>query len=164
MNEPLSFNIRGARLPDDKPVILSFITGLQQFEKTIEPDRRIDDAVAEEFYAVLLQRLSRQCGTIFIAENRDGKPVGWAQAHEEENEIYVVAEERRYAYIAELYVVEGARGGGIGRALMLACEHWARRRGLKLIMVGALSGNARADALYRGAGYAPYAIELRKYL
>jgi hypothetical protein len=31
-------------------------------------------------------------------------------------------------------------------------------------MIGALSGNLRADGLYRSAGYAPYATELRKHL
>jgi GNAT superfamily N-acetyltransferase len=156
--------IREGGLPEDKPAILTFITGLQHFERSIEPDRRVDDSVAEEFYAVLLQRIANQHGRIFIAETRDGAALGWAQVHEEENEIYVVAEERRLGYIAELYVMEHARGRGVGRALIAACEAWARERGLKVIMIGTLAGNLRADRLYRAQGYAPYDIELRKYL
>ena len=43
--------IRPARLPQDKPAILSFIQGLQVFEHAIERDRRTDAVVAEEFYS-----------------------------------------------------------------------------------------------------------------
>jgi GNAT superfamily N-acetyltransferase len=158
-----ALKIRDARLPDDKPAILRFIMGLQQFEKKIEPDRRTDEGVAEEFYEVLLHRLKERDGRIFIAEEH-GARVGWAQVHEEDNQIYVVPEERRFGHIAELYVDEAARGRGIGRALIAACEDWARERGLKLVTIGALAGNARAYGLYQASGYAPYVIELRKYL
>src|SRR4051812_35889191 len=122
MSEP-SFRIREARLPDDRPAILRFIAGLQNFEKQIEPDRRVDETVAEEFYAVVLDRLAKRHGAVFIAE-ADGVAVGWAQAHEEENAIYVMPEERRYGHIAELYVIDDRRGHGIGRALIAACEVW----------------------------------------
>jgi GNAT superfamily N-acetyltransferase len=157
------FRIRDARLPEDKPAMLRFIMALQRVEKEIEPDRRIDEPVAEEFYDIVLRRLAERNGRIFIAE-ASGHSVGWAQAHEENNEIYVVPEERRYGHIAELYVVEEARGCGIGRALIAACENWARERALRTVTIGALSGNARAYGLYQAAGYAPYVIELRKYL
>jgi GNAT superfamily N-acetyltransferase len=158
-----ALKIRDARLPDDKPAILRFIVGLQQFEKKMEPDRRTDPSVAEEFYEVLLRRLKERDGRIFIAEEH-GTTIGWAQVHEEENEIYVVPDERRFGHIAELYVAESARRRGIGRALMATCEDWARGRGLKVMTIGALAGNGHAYALYQTSGYAPYVTELRKYL
>lgn len=37
-------------------------------------------------------------------------------------EAFVVSEERDYAYIFELFVVEAVRGEGVGRALIAACE------------------------------------------
>ena len=85
-------------------------------------------------------------------------------ALEDEQEIYIVAEERTYGYIAELYVVEDMRGRGVGRALIAACEEWARGRGLKVMMIGVLTRNARAHAVYRGAGYDDQVTLLRKYL
>ena len=61
------YRIRAARLPEDKPALLGFIMGLQLFENAIEPDRRIDASVAEEFYAVITDRIARKNGCILIA-------------------------------------------------------------------------------------------------
>jgi len=158
------FRIRAARLPEDKPAILRFILGMQHFEKAIEPDRRIDPAVEEESYAAITERVAKRNGRILIAESASGKALGWAAALEDEQEIYVLAEERTYGYIAELYVIEEARGQGVGRALIAACEDWARDRGLKVMLIGVLARNARAHAVYGGAGFDDYVTLLRKYL
>jgi GNAT superfamily N-acetyltransferase len=159
-----AFAIRAARLPEDKAAILSFLMGIQQFENAIEPDRRIDPEVAEESYAAIMQRVTNKNGRILIAENADGRALGWAVALEDEQEVYVVAEERTHGCIAELYVVEDVRGQGVGRALIAACEDWARDRGFKVMLIGVLARNARAYAAYRSAKFEDYVTLLRKYL
>jgi len=157
------FHIREALLPEDKPACLSFIAGLQRYEHRFEPDRRIDAAVAEDYFAVLLKRVAEHQGRIFVAE-ADGETIGWAVFVVEQNAIYVVEDERTYGYIAELFVNEEARGRGIGQALIAACEAEGRAKGLKLMMIGVLAGNRRTASIYAQAGYSPYATELRKYL
>jgi len=164
MSSAESYRIRLAKLPEDKPALLGFIIGMQHFESAIEPDRRVDPDVAEEFYAATTERVAKKNGRILIAESADGKALGWAVACEEENEVYVQADERTYGYVAELYVIEEMRGQGVGRALIEGCEDWARERGLKVMMIGVLVKNPRAHAVYRGAGFADYATMLRKYL
>lgn len=157
------FSIRAARFPDDEPALLSFIAGLQRHEHRFEPDRRIDPAVAEDYFAVLMKRVAEHQGRIFIAE-MGGVAIGWAVFVVEQNAIYVVEGERTYGYVAELFVNEEARGRGIGQALIKACESEGRAKGLKLMMIGVLAGNQRAGSVYTLAGYSPYATELRKYL
>ena len=76
----------------------------------------------------------------------------------------MVAEERTYGRLTELFVEPEARKKGVGRALIAACEDWARARGHKHIIIGALSQNAAAITAYQRSGYAPYASFLRKYL
>lgn len=156
--------IRPARLPDDKPACLSFIDGLQAFEHAFEPDRRLDATVAAEHFAKLERELAEKGGAIFVAEGPDGAAQGWAVVHENELPGFVIAAERRTAYIAELYLVEAARGHGGGRALIAACEDWARGRGIGSVMIGVLAGNRGAHTVYAKAGYGDYAIELRKKL
>ena len=158
------FRIREARLPDDAPAILAFIQSLQEFEHGMEPDRRVDPAVGGDFFAVLTARVEARHGVHLIAENGDGAKLGWAAVHESDNEIYVVEEERIYGLISELFVAEAWRGKGVARALIGAAEDWARSRGLRVVMIGSLSGNTRAIGAYRAAGYTPYAIQLRKHL
>lgn len=164
MTAGTSVQIRRALLPEDKPAILGFITGMQHFEKAIEPDRRVDDDVAEEFYAVITERVFKKHGCILIAESQSGTAIGWAAAYEDESEVYVQTDERIYGYIAELYVAEDMRGQGVGRALIAGCEAWANERDLKVMMIGVLVRNPRAHAVYRRSGFDDYATLLRKYL
>jgi GNAT superfamily N-acetyltransferase len=156
-------SIREARLPADEPAILSFIDGLQDYEAAFEPDRRRDVNFAVEHWREAQRRHAEKHGIILIAEAA-GVPVGWAFAHDETAEVFVVEAERHHGFLAELYVVPQARGKGLGRALIEACEAWARRRGHKLLTVGVLAKNPSAIRAYEGAGYAPYWITLRRYL
>jgi len=162
--EAPSIRIREASLPQDIPAIHRFILDLQGFEHAFEPNRRLDAEVAANYFEILQNKVHEMNGTMLIAENADGDPIGWAAAHEHEEETYVVPEQRRIAYIAELYVVEEARGHGVGRTLIGACEAWARKRGLSIITIGVLPKNTRAFAVYESSGYDPYAVLLRKYL
>lgn len=157
-------HIRPGRVAEDKAVMIGFIDGLQAFEHAFEPDRRIDAKAGADFLPVLLERVEKQDGRIFIADDDGGAAIGWAVFHTLEHLNYIVPEERLYGYVAELFVVEAARAQGVGRALIAACEDVARQMKLKSLMIGVLSKNARARNTYEAAGLAPYALELRKYL
>jgi Acetyltransferases, including N-acetylases of ribosomal proteins len=153
--------VRPARLPDDKPAILRFIDGLQRYEAEFESDRRLDPTYPEDQFAAVQKQAEN--GVFLIAE-MDGEAVGWAAIYEHMAPTYVVEEERRCAVICEAYVEEAVRGQGAGRALLSACEAWARGRGLPVIHIGHLSQNERAAAVYEKAGFAPYVQLLRKKL
>ena len=155
--------IRDFDLARDKPAALTFIMGSQLYEHAVEPDRRIDPRVAEDYFPVLMDEVAAKRGRIFLAEH-DGAPIGWAVMTVEENMLFVVEAERTYGYITELYVDEKFRSLGIGQALIEACENEARRLGLGHIMIGALTRSRRTMDVYRRAGYSPYTSELRKYL
>ena len=153
--------IREARLPDDKRVLLGFIEGLQRYEAEFEPDRRLDAAYAEDQFAWLMRTAGK--GAIFLAEI-GGRAAGWIMVYADEAPPYVIDAERRHAVICELFVDPPVRGQGAGRALMAACEQWAKAQGLSVIHIGHLSLNSRAAKVYEEAGYAPYVVLRRKRL
>jgi GNAT superfamily N-acetyltransferase len=153
--------VRPASLPEDKPVLLDFIVGLQRFEAEFEADRRLDATYAEDQFADLMKNHAN--GAIFLAAD-EGRPVGWVMVYESEGKPYVIDDERRQAVICELFVSPETRGKGAGRALLAACEDWARGRGIAVIHIGHLSANARASEVYEQAGYAPYVLLRRKRL
>ena len=144
-------------------MILSFITGLQDYEAAFEPDRRRDPGFAADHWRELQHRRAENHGTFLVAQDV-GNPVGWAFALDTPGHLFVVEPERRHGSLAELFVVPEARGQGHGRALIAACEDWARSRGHKLLTVGVLSKNARAIRSYEGAGFASYTSVMRRYL
>jgi GNAT superfamily N-acetyltransferase len=155
--------IREVRLPQDEPAILSFISGLQDYESAFEPDRRLDPDFTVDHWRELQHRCAEKHGIMLIVEDA-GRAVGWAVTHDTPGHLFVVEPERRHGSLAELFVVPEARGKGHGRALIGACEDWARARGHKLLTLGVLAKNARAIRSYEGAGYAPYTMILRRYL
>jgi GNAT superfamily N-acetyltransferase len=155
--------IREIRLPDDEPAILSFLHGLQDYEAEFEPNRRRDPEWAVEHWREAQHRCAERHGIMLIAED-GGKPVGWAFAHDARGELFVIEAERNHGFLAELFVIREARGKGHGRALMDGCADWARQRGHKVLMVGVQSPNALAIRSYEGAGFAPYALTMRRYL
>ena len=69
---------------------------------------------------------------------------------------------RRYGQVADLIVVEDARGRGIGRALLSQAEALTREAGLKRLAIGALAANAAAVGAYRRAGFGDYLTILVK--
>jgi GNAT superfamily N-acetyltransferase len=156
--------IREARLDDDKSAILEFIFALQVYEQGFEANRRIDPQMAEEHYAVLIAHVEKHKGKILVAEDEAARPIGWAAFHEEEGGVFILADERKHGFLAELYVVEAARGAGVGRALIAACEAWARGRGLVSLRIGLSARNGDALKVYERVGYTPYALQVRKYL
>jgi GNAT superfamily N-acetyltransferase len=158
-----AFAIRDAQWPQDRQAALGFIDGLQRFEKQFEGNRRVDATVAAEFFDVLMGQVADHGGIVRVAES-GGSAAGWAVAWPEMDDVYVVAEERRFVYISELFVAEDMRGAGIGRALIASCEDWAKTQGIGVIQIGVLPGNLRAAEIYARADYAPYATRLRKYL
>ncbi len=80
----MSFRIRDASFPDDRSAALSFIMALQHYEGGFEPDRRLDPAMADDYFAVLMRRVATKKGRIFIAED-NARAIGWAAFLVEEN-------------------------------------------------------------------------------
>jgi GNAT superfamily N-acetyltransferase len=158
-----NFIIRDARWPEDEAAAVSFIAGLQAYEHRFESNRRIDREVGADYFRELMKRVSDNHGRVFIAEQNEAA-VGWAVFLIEQDAVYIVEDERRAGYIAELFVQESARGTGVGKALIEACEAHARASGLKVLMIGVLPKNVRARAVYEAAGFAPYSEQLRKRL
>ena len=154
--------VRPVRLPEDEPAILCFIWGLQKFENAFEPNRRLDPGFADQHWADV-RRQAAERGGFFIAE-ADGRAVGWAFVVEEAGDLFVRDSERRYGFVAELFVEASARSAGHGRALIAACEDWSRSRGMTVLIIGVLTGNGKAAAVYQRDGFAPYNLFMRKYL
>ena len=136
---------------------------MQDFEAAFEPDRRRDPDFAAEHWRELQRRHAEKRGIILIAELAS-QSAGWAFAHDDKAELFVVEPERSHGFLAELYVTPEARGKGLGRALIAGCEDWARTRGHRLLTVGVLAKNPSAIRAYEGAGYAPYWTTMRRYL
>ncbi|WP_342746218.1 GNAT family N-acetyltransferase [Streptomyces pini] len=57
------------------------------------------------------------------------------------------------AELISMWVGPGARGRGVGDALVRAVEEWARKAGAGELRLSVMPGNAHAAALYRRHGF-----------
>ena len=109
-----------------------------------------------------ITRSIEQHGTttmVFVAEDDQGERLGFATiAHE----THFTGE--RQAYVGELATSEAAEGCGVGKALIQACEQWAREQGYRILSLATGAANARALGFYRHLGYRDEDIKLIKLL
>jgi ribosomal protein S18 acetylase RimI-like enzyme len=95
---------------------------------------------------------------VFVAEDAGG-PLGFASVT---HETHFTGE--RQAYIGELATLKSAEGRGVGRALVGACEAWARQQGYRAIALVTGAANTRALGFYRRLGYGAEDVRLTRLL
>jgi ribosomal protein S18 acetylase RimI-like enzyme len=94
----------------------------------------------------------------FVAEDEGGR-LGFATVT---HETHFTGE--RQAYIGELATHEAAEGRGVGRALVGACEAWAREQGYRAIGLSTGAANVRALDFYHRLGYGDEDVRLTRLL
>jgi GNAT superfamily N-acetyltransferase len=129
-----------------------FIAGLaSRFAECELPPWRTRDEIVNgtaRQLALAVERGNTDDSAIFIAEN-DAGALGFAWA--------VIIDDfytgEPVGKVSEIAVTRSR--GGAGKALMQACEQWARQAGARLMVLNALEGNTYARRFYALRGYAP---------
>ncbi|HEU4991379.1 MAG TPA: GNAT family N-acetyltransferase [Luteimonas sp.] len=104
-----------------------------------------DPVRARDFLA---ERLAHGESAVLVAE-RGPSAVGFTQLYP----IFSSVRTARTWLLNDLFVVEGARRGGVARALLDAAAAFAREQGAAGLMLETTRDNAPARALYRAAGW-----------
>lgn len=138
-----SFNVRPAR-PADVPELIKLMSALAEFEGYLN-----------EFRVTETELLARAFGDaaqcqVFVGE-QDGCLVGYAVVLE----IAFTFDLRPTALLKELYIVQSARGAGVGKALMTSTARWAISKGAGRLKWDVLAGNQNAEDFYQRLGGHP---------
>ena len=104
-----------------------------------------DPVRARDFLA---ERLANRESAVLVAE-RGPSAVGFTQLYP----VFSSVRTARTWLLNDLFVVEGARRGGVARALLDAAAAFAREQGAAGLMLETTRDNAPARALYRAAGW-----------
>ena len=132
---------------DDAPLLLPMFEGFYGphfVPKTVE-------AIRDQMAA------ASAVHTILLAEDR-GVAVGFASLRL----LPQVENARPYAELSDLYVEDGHRRRGIGRALVHVAQGLAEERGCPRMHLVVGSDNVAARALYRSLGFADFAVAMHK--
>jgi GNAT superfamily N-acetyltransferase len=96
---------------------------------------------------------------VFVAENEQGERLGFATVS---HSTHFTGESQ--AYIGELSTSEAAERQGVGKALVQACEQWAREQGYRILSLATGAANEQARGFYRHIGYLDEDVTLVKLL
>lgn len=100
-----------------------------------------------------------QNSMVFIAEDDQGERLGFATVS---HDTHFTGEPQ--AYVGELVTGAAMEGKGVGKALMQACEQWARQQGYRILSLATGAANERALGFYRHLGYLDEDVKLIKLL
>ncbi|HEX8161109.1 MAG TPA: N-acetyltransferase [Pyrinomonadaceae bacterium] len=139
--------VRPARA-EDVEFILPLVARLAEFGPPPWRDAAVMTAAEQRVIADALAATPHG-ESIFVAEGGEGQPLGFV--HLVTATDYFTRE--AHGHISALVVAPAGEGRGVGRALMDACEEWARSRGYRLLTLNVFARNARARGFYRRLGY-----------
>lgn len=149
--------------PEDAAGVAGCIVELQNYERAIDERVLPGEAVRGWYLDHLLEICAAQDGTLFVAEVEDGV-VGFAAVQRRVSNDDVDECDYDFALISDLGVNERHRGQGIGRALIAACEAFAREAGMRWLRIAVLGRNAVARGLYERCGFEDRQVVLEKPL
>lgn len=93
--------------------------------------------------------LSSDVADAFVAEDSEGRVLGWAHVF-----AAPFLESGPNAELGGLVVEESARGRGIGTALVARAEAWTRERGIRKLCLRSNVIRTEAHAFYQKLGFA----------
>ena len=125
-------------VPDDTPLILSFIRDLAEYERLLHEVVADEDALRATLFG------TKPGAEILIASLR-GDPVGFALFFQS----YSTFLAKPGLYLEDLFVRPAARGHGVGKSLMAALARIAVQRNYGRFEWSVLDGNEPALEFYR---------------
>ncbi|TAK49914.1 MAG: GNAT family N-acetyltransferase [Xanthobacteraceae bacterium] len=105
-----------------------------------------DLALARNF---LFERLSQQQSAILIARGADREPLGFTQLYP----LFSSISARHIFLLNDLFVREGARGGGVAQRLLAEAAAFGRAAGAVRLTLSTAHTNHAAQVLYEKAGW-----------
>jgi GNAT superfamily N-acetyltransferase len=99
------------------------------------------------------RRLLAAGGSYLIATDPPAQPIGYAMIAVEHGPDDTFEVSGGTVEVVTLIVAPARRAAGVGRALLLAAEDFARARGFDTMKIAVMSGNARARQFYEANGY-----------
>ena len=122
----------------------------------IDPERMLE--AVRQWIAGSLARHGSET-VVFVAEDTRGERLGFASVSRDRHFTGVPQ-----AYIGELAVDEAVEGRGVGKALVGACEQWARDQGYTRLVLDTGFANERGRRFYERLGFKEESVKLVRVL
>lgn len=117
------------------------------------------DGVEQGYSRWFARELSRPEAVVLAAEI-DGTVVGYGYGSKEERDWNMLLD--KHGAIHDVFVDDGARRGGVGRALVQALCEALTALGCPRIVLSTMVDNERAQRVFKGLGFRPTMLEMTR--
>lgn len=152
----------------DRETFLQFVQELSKFNRSNHPEQvRYDD------YETVLATITKKAAETFDQRDNqihillaflNGVAVGYALGRIFDQEETADNGTGRMGLFDELFVLDEARGHGIGKKLIDSLLDWFKDEEIHRIKLHAYSWNNNAKQLYERLGFKEYAVSYEKFL
>lgn len=144
-----------------EPATLTDVDPLVDLWVELARDQRVYDShlAAEANRTPVREALARHVVTDGVRVARADRIVGFVMFGLEQGDYEQTVTR---GVVHNLFVVPGARGQGVGSALLGAAESALVRAGADVVSLEAMAANERARRFYERHGYRPHRVELEK--
>ncbi len=138
-------------VPADIPALVELLAELFSIEADFQPD-------TERQVVGLSLLLSRPEQAVIKVARQAGQVVGMVSAQL----VISTAQGTPSAWVEDMVVSAAFRGGGLGRALLLAAQEWAKARGASRLQLLVDTDNHAALAYYQHLGWEGTQLQARR--
>jgi ribosomal protein S18 acetylase RimI-like enzyme len=148
----MNLSIRQADISDVK--IICALGATTFYEAYYEQDESSDlaDYVLESFSPAQIKKEFNDANSTFFIAELNGKAVGYAKLRE--NSAVACLENENAVELHRIYILERAKGKGVGGKLLNRCFETARAKGYETIWLGVWEENPAAIRFYEKTGFA----------
>lgn len=147
----MNLSIRQADVSDLKIICALGITTFYEAYFEQDDPRDLADYVLENFSTEQIEREFNDENSTFFLADLNGKAVGYAKLRE--NSAADCLKGVEAIELQRVYILEKAKGKGVGAALMRRCFGAARAKGYKTIWLGVWEQNLAAQRFYEKFGF-----------
>ena len=144
----------------DRAAVDAFNAALQEFERQFYPELRPGHEMGP-YTDLILRKSAAPNGLVLIAKAGSrsvGFICGWIDEGDEVDELLVRADERRRAYVSDLFVEADWRRRGIAHRLLGEFEAEMSRRGCRRVKIASRGENGGALRCYEDYGFRPFVV------
>jgi GNAT superfamily N-acetyltransferase len=144
---PGSFVLRPATFADAPLIADMHAQSWASAYRGILPDAFLDHEMSDEraaHWRTRFQELAEGAGEVLIAV-QDGRPIGFV--------CLIAPDENGSVLVDNLHALPGAKGTGLGTAMLATAAQWARDRGANSMHLYVLEPNVAAVGFYESRGW-----------
>lgn len=140
--------------PDDLPVLMTFMNGLVDAERPMDPTIKDGKVV----YYDLSEIIKNPDSELYVVE-KEGEIVASGYAKIKDDRPYL--KHKKQGYLGFMFVPEEHRGNGYNKLIIDALLNWCKQRNIDEIRLDVYDVNEAAIRAYEKAGFKRHLLNMR---